>query len=167
MTVRAPDSPDGVTIEVIAVGVVHSPRAEVRDDDWGEVESRIVLAPHFEPDALDGIEDFSHAEILFHFDRVDPARIVSGARHPRNREDWPAVGIFAQRGKNRPNRLGSTVVRILRRDGNTLHVAGLDAVDGTPVLDIKPVMREFLPREDVRQPAWSRELMRQYWTVEE
>jgi tRNA-Thr(GGU) m(6)t(6)A37 methyltransferase TsaA len=156
-----------MTIEVAAIGFVHSPRVELRDDDWGAVESRIVLAPGFEPDALDGIDDFSHAEILFHFDQVDPAKIVAGARHPRNREDWPAVGIFAQRGKNRPNRLGSTVVRILGRDGRTLHVAGLDAVDGTPVLDIKPVMREFLPREDIRQPVWSRELMRHYWTGEE
>ena len=167
MTVQTPEGPDDMTIEVTPIGVVRSPRVDLRDDDWGDVESRIVLAARFGPDALEGIEDFSHAEILFHFDRVDPARIVAGARHPRNRDDWPAVGIFAQRGKNRPNRLGSTVVRILRRDGNTLHVAGLDAVDGTPVLDVKPVMREFLPREDVRQPAWSRELMRHYWTAEE
>jgi tRNA-Thr(GGU) m(6)t(6)A37 methyltransferase TsaA len=166
LTLGVGDRPDDMTIEVTAIGIVRSPRLELRDVDWGDVVSRIVLAPRFEPDALDGIEDFSHAEILFHFDQVDPARIVAGARHPRNREDWPAVGIFAQRGKNRPNRLGSTVVRLLGRNGSTLHVVGLDAVDGTPVLDIKPVMREFLPREDVRQPAWSRELMSRYWTSE-
>jgi tRNA-Thr(GGU) m(6)t(6)A37 methyltransferase TsaA len=146
---------------------VESPRAELRDDDWGGVESRIVLDARFEADALEGIEAFSHVEVLFHFHRVDPAKIVSGARHPRNREDWPAVGIFAQRGKNRPNRIGSTIARVLGRDGRALRVAELDAVDGTPVLDLKPVMREFLPREAVRQPGWSTELMRRYWTSED
>ncbi len=74
-------------------------------------------------------------------------------------------GIFAQRGKDRPNRLGSTVVEILGREGRSLLVRGLDAIDGTPVLDIKPVMAEFLPRSALRQPAWSHELMREYWAV--
>src|SRR5262249_18728471 len=98
--------------------------------------------------------------------RVDPSGVVVGARHPRNNPAWPRVGIFAQRAKGRPNRLGSTIVRILGRDGRRVRVAGLDAVDGTPILDIKPVMAEFLPREPVRQPAWSRELMRDYWRPE-
>jgi tRNA-Thr(GGU) m(6)t(6)A37 methyltransferase TsaA len=154
------------TIELAAIGVVKSPRGDVRDDDWGGMESQIVLDPRFESDALDGIDQFSHAEILFFFDRVDPAKIVAGARHPRNNREWPAVGIFAQRGKARPNRIGSTIVRILRREGRVLHVAELDAVDGTPVLDIKPVMREFLPREEVQQPLWSSELMERYWSRE-
>jgi len=104
-----------------------------------------------------------HAEVLFLFDQVDPSEIVTGARHPRNNPEWPAIGIFAQRGKNRPNRIGSTICRILRREGRRLFVAELDAIDGTPVLDIKPVMAEFLPREEVRQPSWSRELMSRYW----
>jgi tRNA-Thr(GGU) m(6)t(6)A37 methyltransferase TsaA len=152
-------------IEIESIGVVESARGEVKDDDWGDTESRIVLDPRFESEALQGLEDFSHAEILFHFDRVDPAKIVSGARHPRNNRDWPAVGIFAQRGKNRPNRIGSTICRILGREGRVLRVGELDAIDGTPVLDIKPVMREFLPRTPVRQPEWSTELMRAYWNA--
>jgi tRNA (Thr-GGU) A37 N-methylase len=75
------------------------------------------------------------------------------------------VGIFAQRGRLRPNRLGLTVVRLLRREGGRLFVEGLDAVDGTPVLDIKPLMQEFLPRGPLRQPDWSRELMKDYWDL--
>jgi tRNA (adenine37-N6)-methyltransferase len=71
--------------------------------------------------------------------------------------------IAAQRGKNRPTGIGSTICRILRRGGRRLFVAELDAIDGTLVLDIKPVMSEFLPREEVRQPSWSRELMSRYW----
>ncbi len=151
-------------IELEPIAIVQSPRNEVRDDDWGGLEARIVLDSQFEADALDGIEQFSHAEILFFFDRVDPTKIVAGARHPRNNRAWPAVGIFAQRGKARPNRIGSTIVRIVRREGRVLHVAELDAVDNTPVLDIKPVMREFLPREETRQPSWSSELMQRYWS---
>jgi tRNA (Thr-GGU) A37 N-methylase len=77
--------------------------------------------------------------------------------------NWPRVGIFAQRGKGRPNRLGATIVEVVSREGRVLTVAGLDAIDGTPVLDIKPVLAEFLPRKPVRQPAWSCELMRDYW----
>jgi tRNA (Thr-GGU) A37 N-methylase len=73
------------------------------------------------------------------------------------------VGIFAQRARARPNRLGTTIVRIISCEGARLRVRGLDAIDGTPVLDIKPVMAEFLPREPVRQPAWSTELMADYW----
>ncbi|MFN3492293.1 MAG: TrmO family methyltransferase, partial [Anaerolineales bacterium] len=75
----------------------------------------------------------------------------------------PQVGIFAQRGKNRPNRIGSTIVRIMKREGRQLHVKGLDAIDGTPILDIKPAMKEFLPREEIKQPEWASELMKNYW----
>ncbi|NNL64612.1 MAG: SAM-dependent methyltransferase [Myxococcales bacterium] len=156
-----------MTIEMEAIGHVRGAREEARDDHWGGTESRIVLAPHLPADSLEGIEAFSHAEVLFHFDRADPARITLGARHPRNNPDWPAIGIFAQRGKGRPNRIGSTIVRVLGREGRELRVAELDAIEGTPVLDVKPVMKEFLPRGEVRQPAWSSELMASYWAPED
>ena len=149
------------------IAFVHSSRTELKDDDWESVSASIELAPGIDLEALDGIEAFSHAEILFHFDQVDEARIVWGARHPRGNPDWPRVGIFAQRGKDRPNRIGSTIVAILGREGPILRVTGLDAVNGTPVIDIKPVMQEFLPRGPVRQPDWSHELMRDYWQARE
>jgi tRNA-Thr(GGU) m(6)t(6)A37 methyltransferase TsaA len=152
---------DGIDIE--AIGFVEADRTEMVDDDWGGSVSRIVLADRFSADSLRGLEDFSHAEIIFYFHGVDPEKIVDAARHPRNNPDWPAVGIFAQRGKNRPNRIGSTICRILGVAGRNLSVAELDAIDGTPVLDIKPVLREFLPRGEHRQPPWSSELMRAYW----
>ncbi len=150
-------------LDIEPIGRVTATRETATDDYWGGEESTIELDERFEPDALDGIEAFSHAEVLFVFDRVAPEKITTGARHPRGNEDWPAVGIFAQRGKNRPNRIGSTVCRVVRRDGRRLVVAELDAIDGTPVLDVKPVMQEFLPRGDVRQPDWATELMRDYW----
>jgi tRNA-Thr(GGU) m(6)t(6)A37 methyltransferase TsaA len=149
------------------IGHVEGPRAQAEDDYWGGEECRVVLSEGYGPEALQGIDEFSHAEIIFFFDQVDESKIGSGARHPRNNRDWPEVGIFAQRAKNRPNRIGSTICRILRSEGRTLIVSELDAVDGTPVLDIKPVMSEFLPREEVRQPNWSRELMQRYWNRRE
>lgn len=153
-----------MTVALTPVGHVRGGRAEAVDDDWGASRATIALDPaQFAADALAGLADFSHAEVIFLFDRVPDDRIETGARHPRNRADWPLVGIFAQRGKNRPNRLGLTTCRIVRVDGLTIEVEGLDAIDGTPVLDIKPVMVEFLPRGDVRQPDWSRELMQGYW----
>lgn len=150
--------------QIESIGRVSARRTEAEDDNWGVEQARIVLDERIPPEALTGIENFSHAEILFLFDQVDPAGVVTGMRRPRGNPAWPATGIFAQRAKNRPNRIGSTICRILAREGRTLTVEGLDAIDGTPVLDIKPVMREFLPREPVRQPEWSHELMRGYWS---
>jgi len=145
------------------IGYVRSSRADLVDDGWDRVSARIELAAAFGPEALDGIEEFSHIEVLFVFDRLSETDVERGARHPRGNPSWPRVGIFAQRAKNRPNRLGATIVELQGRNGRVLTVAGLDAVDGTPVVDIKPVMTEFLPRTPVRQPAWSHELMRGYW----
>ncbi len=146
-----------------AVAHVRGGRGEAVDDDWGASRARIELAPGFGPDSLAGLADFSHAEIVFVFDQVDEGEIERGARRPRGRPDWPAVGIFAQRGRARPNRLGVTMCRIVSVDGRGLEVEGLDAVDGTPVVDIKPVLAGFLPRGPVREPAWAGEIMKDYW----
>lgn len=145
------------------IGRVDGGRDEVRDDEWGAVEAAIVLDERFPADALAGLETFSHVEVVFVFDRVDEAGVNVGARHPRNNTDWPAVGIFAQRAKARPNRIGLTTCEIVRVDGRRVVVRGLDAVAGTPVLDLKPYMVEFAPRGPVHQPAWSSELMAGYW----
>jgi len=153
-----------MTFTINAIGHVRGGRAEAIDDDWGPSRARIDLDPaRFGPEALFGLTDFSHAEVIFIFDRITEAEIVTGARRPRGREDWPLVGIFAQRGRNRPNRLGVSVCRIVAVDGLTLEVEGLDAIDGTPVVDIKPVLSGFLPRGDVREPAWAGEIMETYW----
>ena len=153
-----------MTIEIIPIGTVRGGRTVPDDDRWSGSRCRLELDPAlFKPDALAALDRFSHAEVVFFFDRVSGDDIVYGARHPRGRRDWPSVGIFAQRGKNRPNRLGVSVCKILSVDGLAVEVEGLDAIDGTPLIDIKPVMREFLPRDEIRQPAWSSELMKDYW----
>ena len=146
------------------IGHVRGGRSEAIDDDWGASRARIALdGGRFQPAALAGLSDFSHAEVIFLFDKVSESEIEYGARRPRGRADWPLVGIFAQRGRNRPNRLGSCVCRIVAVEGLLLEVEGLDAIDGTPVLDIKPVLTGFLPRGEVREPAWAAEIMKDYW----
>jgi tRNA-Thr(GGU) m(6)t(6)A37 methyltransferase TsaA len=143
-------------ISLKPIGYVSSPRDDTSDDGWSAVEARIELGPEFGPEALEGIEGFSHVEVVYFFDRVPEDRIERGARHPRGNTAWPKVGIFAQRGKNRPNRLGVSVARLIARHGRQLILQGLDAINGTPVLDIKPVMQEFLPAGEIRQPEWAR-----------
>lgn len=150
-------------ITFLPIATIKNERMEIKDDNWGDIISVIELDKSLPEEALFGLEDFSHVEIIFLFHLVPDSKIETGARHPRNNKSWPRVGILSQRGKNRPNRIGATIVRVLKRDGRKLHVQGLDAIDGTPVLDIKPVMREFLPREEVRQPEWATELMKEYW----
>ncbi|MHB9854594.1 SAM-dependent methyltransferase [Streptomyces krungchingensis] len=150
--------------DLVPIAHVRNERRELVDDHWGKVTSVIRLdAERFTADALLSLDSFSHLEVVFHFHRVPPAKVQEGARHPRNNPQWPLAGIFAQRGKNRPNRIGVSRCRLVKTDGLDLHVVGLDAVDGTPVLDIKPYLRQFGPREEVVQPEWVDELMRDYY----
>src|SRR5580698_4770035 len=125
------------SIALIPVGVVRSTRAKPSDDNWDAERARVELYPaQFSAEALAGLADFSHVEVVFFMDRVDPGTVQRASRHPRNNADWPKVGIFAQRGKNRPNQIGVTICRILSVEGLSVHVEGLDAIDGSPVLDI-------------------------------
>ena len=151
------------TITLTPIAHVHNVRRSLDDDRWGNIVSEIRLDESLLQESLDGIETFSHAEIIFYFDQVADEENIPMSRHPRGNKNWPKVGIFAQRNKDRPNHLGLTIVSLVKREGRSLFVKGLDAVDGTPVFDIKPVFAEFLPREAIRQPQWSHELMKDYW----
>ena len=153
-----------MSFTILPVGRVVGGRVPADDDDWDAVTARIELdVMRFGPDALQGLDAFSHAEIVYLFDKLPESQVTLGARRPRGNPDWPLVGIFAQRGRNRPNRLAVSVCRIEKVEGTTLHVRGLDAIDGTPVIDIKPVMHGFAPRGEIREPDWAREIMSGYW----
>ncbi len=153
-------------VTMTPLGVIRSERDEVGDDFWGGRIAVIELDPDvLEPDATLGLEQFSHVEVLFFMDRVDRESVTRGARRPRGNPEWPQAGILAQRAKGRPNRIGATIVRVRRVEGLTIEVEGLDAIDGTPVLDVKPVVREFLPRTPVEQPGWMSELMKDYFAT--
>lgn len=151
-------------ITLTPIGYVRTTRADPIDDNWDSETTRIELDTSiFTPDALLSLDTFSHVEVLYWFHHAEAATPTLGARHPRGNKAWPLAGIFAQRGKNRPNRIGLTICEVLKVDGATLHLKGLDAIDGTPVLDLKPWMSGFAPRGEVREPKWSRELMAGYW----
>lgn len=153
-----------MTYTIRPIAFVRNVRKEIEDDHWGAVSSTIELAEEINESALTGIDTFSHLEVIFYFDKVSDNKIQYEARHPRNNSEFPKVGIFAQRGKNRPNKLGVTIVELVELNQRKLVVKGLDAIDGTPIIDIKPVMKEFLPKGEVRQPDWSVSLMSNYWS---
>ena len=148
------------------IGHVHSPRSEAKDDFWGNLVSVIELdGSRFTPDAVLGLTDFSHVLVVYCFHLVSEESVVTGAYRPRGNQNWPRVGIFAQRKKDRPNQIGVSVCELLEVDGLKLKVKALDAIDGTPVLDIKPYVREFEPDPArVRQPRWMTEFMRDYFS---
>jgi tRNA-Thr(GGU) m(6)t(6)A37 methyltransferase TsaA len=146
------------------IGIVRSPIKSPQDDCWANIVSRIDLDPEtFTPECTQGLSEFSHLEIVFLFHLVNPDSVHRGSRHPRGNTDWPKVGIFAQRAKDRPNRIGVSFCKIESVNGLQIEVRELDAIDGTPVVDIKPYMAEFAPRGEIRQPNWSRQLMAGYF----
>jgi tRNA-Thr(GGU) m(6)t(6)A37 methyltransferase TsaA len=150
-------------IKIEPLAFVKNTRQAATDDFWGDVISEITLADHVPDIVFQGLSEFSHLDIIYYFDKVDKSKIVNSGR-PRGNPDFPEVGIFAQRKKDRPNMLGLCTVQLVEVKGRSLRVKLLDAIDGTPVLDIKPTFREFLPRGPVRQPTWVEKLMRDYWT---
>lgn len=151
---------------MIPIGFVSNERQEAIDDDWDSVQSTITFdLDVLTADAAAALDLFSHVEVVFVFDRVDVDGVTTGKRRPRGNPNWPEVGILAQRAKNRPNRIGTTVCTLLGVAPGSVSVRGLDAINGTPVLDIKPYMAEFGPRGPVTQPQWSTELMAGYWTA--
>jgi tRNA-Thr(GGU) m(6)t(6)A37 methyltransferase TsaA len=154
-------SPD---IVLKPIGVVRSPIKEVTDDCWGGVAATIALDSQlFGPESTQGLDQFSHVEVIFLLNKIPAESVEKGARHPRGRTDWPKMGIFAQRSKDRPNRIGVTICKLLFVKGLEIRVSELDAVDDTPVLDVKPYLKGFAPRGEVREPAWANELMAGYF----
>jgi tRNA (adenine37-N6)-methyltransferase len=152
------------SVSLNPIGFVRSTRIKPEDDNWDVEKTSIELdSTQFPEEALLGLSEFSHVEIIFYMDQVDPSKVEKSARHPRNNPNWPKTGIFAQRAKNRPNQIGATICKITSVTGRILSLEGLDAIDGTPVLDIKPWVAEFAPRGPVFQPKWITELMRTYW----
>jgi tRNA (adenine37-N6)-methyltransferase len=151
------------TFEITPIGTVRNDRTDVQNtDNWGAVRSTIVVDERFGEACLLGLDGFSHVEVLFVFDRFEE---LDDYREPgpyRGRADLPAMGIFAGRGPRRPNRIGVTTCAIASVHGRELTVTGLDAVAGTPVIDLKPAMREFTPT-DVRQPDWVTRMMSEYF----
>lgn len=149
-------------VSIEPIGVVCSPVTEGVDADWGGIISEIHLWDELAP-GLEGLEAFSHINVIFWMHQASFSPGDDLLRHPRGRDDMPEVGIFAQRAKHRPNPVGLTAVRLLGIEGNVLRVQGLDAVDGSPVLDIKPYFPQFDRMGDAQTPEWVDRLMQGYF----
>lgn len=143
---------------VRAVAYIRNARSEALDDNWDDIVSTIELAQDVPSESLQGLGDFSHVEIVFFADWAEDVPPGPWHRHPRANPDWPDVGVFAQRNKDRPNRILLTTVAIEALSERSFTVRGLDGIDGTPVLDIKPVFRWTVPSGELRVPEWSEQL---------
>ncbi|MGZ5090260.1 MAG: tRNA (N6-threonylcarbamoyladenosine(37)-N6)-methyltransferase TrmO [Burkholderiales bacterium] len=149
--------------DVHAIATVKCPVNQMSQGNWATVDSEIHLDPEYAA-GLQGLEGFSHVLVIFFLDRAQGFdRKTQLLRRPRGMEDMHEVGVFAQRTKYRPNPIGVTAVKLLGIDGNVVRVRGLDALDGTPVLDIKPYMPPFDRVDDVRIPPWVGHVMEGYF----
>jgi tRNA (Thr-GGU) A37 N-methylase len=142
---------------------VHNERRELVDDNWDNFTSVIELADDVPDAALRGLEEFSHVEVVCLAELAQNVPPGPWHRHPRGNPDWPDVGVFAQRNKDRPNRLLVSIAAIEAVGARSLVVRGLDAINDTSVLDIKPVFSWNGPRGELRVAPWSDELGRQYF----
>ena len=145
------------------IGVVKCPVTEMSQGNWAQVESEIRLDPQYAP-GLQGLDGFSHVVVVFYLDRAtgfDPAKQL--LRRPRGMENMHEVGVFAQRTKYRPNPIGVASVELLAVRNNVVVVRGLDALDGTLVLDLKPYMPVFDSVADARMPDWVEHVMKGYF----
>jgi len=152
-----------VEFAVRPVAVVRNSRTEAIDDQWNSITSTIELLDDVPAASITGLETFSHIEIIFLADRASDVPPAPWSRRPRSNTEWPEVGIFAQRNKDRPNRLLNSIATIVAVRERTVTVTGLDAIDGTPVLDIKPVFSWSGPQGPLVTPEWSDELGEHYF----
>jgi tRNA (adenine37-N6)-methyltransferase len=149
--------------QVRPIAYIRNERSEALDDNWDDVVSTVELAQDVPSESLTGLDQFSHVEVVFFADWAEDVPPAPWHRHPRGNPDWPDVGVFAQRNKDRPNRILLTTVAVDSIGERSFTARGLDGIDGTPVLDIKPVFRWSVPRGELVAPAWSEELGQHYF----
>lgn len=151
-----------MNITMKPVAYVHNAVESRKDESWGKDISKIVLEDEYKG-GLEGLQNFSHVIIIYYLDKANYNRNQHLQRRAQNREDMPLVGIFSQRGKDRPNQIGMTTVEIISVTDSSLEVKGLDAIDGTPVLDIKPYYPMYDLKENATIPEWVERLMEHYF----
>jgi tRNA-Thr(GGU) m(6)t(6)A37 methyltransferase TsaA len=136
-----------------AIGIVRNEVKQPVRQDWEKVVSEIVVDSRL-TEALDGLEDFSHITVVYWMHQATATGELPTKIHPRGRQELPLVGLFATRSPQRPNPLGITTVRLLERQDNILRVEGLDAIDGTPVIDIKPYLPGYDSVANAKVASW-------------
>jgi len=152
---REPEAfPDLPGVKLTPIGYVRNRVKEPMADGWANVESRVIIRPGL-ADMLLNLGDYSHVIIVFWPHRVpDEVRGSKPQLHPRDDEAHPMMGVLATRSQIRPNPLLVSPVPLLAVKGNVLKVRGLDAIDGTPVLDVKPYLPHHDAVADARVPKW-------------
>ena len=142
-------------ISLTPIGVVRNGEHDAGRQDWTRVRSHIELEPDLAP-ALDGLDGFSHVIVVGWLDRIPPELRARRRAHPGGDERLPLLGALALRGGARPNPLAVTVCRLRAVRGASVEVEGLDLIDGTPVLDIKPYIAVYDSEPDATLPDWAR-----------
>ncbi|HVP04640.1 MAG TPA: tRNA (N6-threonylcarbamoyladenosine(37)-N6)-methyltransferase TrmO [Dehalococcoidia bacterium] len=152
---RSPEPFPGLPdVTITPIGYVRNKVKETMPDGWDAVDSDVVLRPELEPMLLN-LGEYSHVIVVFWPHKVpDEVRGSKPQLHPRDDEQYPLMGVLATRSQIRPNPVLTSPVRLLSVKGNVLRVRGLDAIDGTPVLDIKPYLPHYDSVPDARVPDW-------------
>ena len=135
-----------------AIGVVRNKLKPATECDWEKITSEIVIDSRL-TETLDGLEGFSHIIVLYWMHQAACGEVPLKV-HPMGTPELPLVGLFATRSPDRPNPIGKATVRLLQRRGNILRVKGLDAFDGTPVIDIKPYIPGCDTAANAKVPQW-------------
>lgn len=140
----------------------HKANIKKYKEERKQVSELVIDSKLVDDGVLDGIEDFSHLLVLYwpHLGSPEGRTLTRG--HPLGRKDFPLVGIFATRSPMRPNPILLTTVRLLERRDNVLRVTGLDAVDGSPIIDIKPYTPGYHEVHDVLMPEWMELIHREF-----
>ena len=149
-------------VELNSIGKVRNDIADQKDNKWGADVSNIIINEELQA-GLVGLSDFSHLIVIYYLDKACFNSELHLVRRPQGRDDMPMVGIFSQRVKDRPNPIGITAVEIISVDGNVIIVRGLDAINNTPVLDIKPYYPMYDCRNNAIVPEWVKILMETYF----
>ena len=139
-----------------AIGIVRNEIKQPIRHGWGNIVSDIVVNRDL-TEALDGLDEFSHLIVLYWMHQLTPGRQLPLKVHPMGKPELPLTGRFATRSPSRPNPVGQATVKLLERRGNILKVQGLDATDGTPVIDVKPYLPKYDSASDAKVPPWMTE----------
>lgn len=153
---------ENMTITLHEIGIVINEINHTKDTHWGGYQSTIKIHAEYR-EGLKGLDEFSHINVIYYLDKASFHSERDLIRRPKGREDMPKVGIFSQRAKNRPNTLGITSVKLLKVQHDTIYVDGLDAINGTPVLDIKPYYPQYDCKLDAKVPEWVQRMMEDYF----
>lgn len=140
-------------IDLTPIGFVKNNIKEWKKEDCKKVTSEIIIEEDLK-EALSRIDEFSHIVVIYWMHKLPPSQRSIIKVHPKGNQTLPLIGVFASRSPARPNPIGITTVKLLERRGNVLKVTGLDAIDGTPVLDIKPYIPDDNSPTEAKTPDW-------------